>query len=184
MLFEKNRRRRVIYIDDSDQQYVYEGYPYEVTDEQSFLGARTTPTFNTHVDTYAWCVGNGATPPWEAQNTGLAPGLGSEENATDIIVEACHAQNVAGWGGLYVMELIPAGICGAIPALGIADVMTRVLQPSPAAKPRRLHTVREGSAPDRVLSAEHGGLPVLRETLATGAGGAEQRELSHCRLHP
>ena len=42
-----------------------------------------------------------------------------------------------GWGGLYIMELIPVGICGTMPALGIADIMTRVfnlrVQRSPAA---------------------------------------------------
>ncbi len=31
-----------------------------------------------------------------------------------------------GWGGLYMMELIPAGICGVMPGLAIADVLQRV----------------------------------------------------------
>lgn len=31
-----------------------------------------------------------------------------------------------GWGGLYIMELIPLGICGAMPGLGMADALTRV----------------------------------------------------------
>jgi 4-hydroxy-tetrahydrodipicolinate synthase len=31
-----------------------------------------------------------------------------------------------GWGGLYMMELIPAGICGVMPGLAIADILNRV----------------------------------------------------------
>lgn len=31
-----------------------------------------------------------------------------------------------GWGGLYLMELIPAGICGLMPGLGMADVLNRI----------------------------------------------------------
>lgn len=30
-----------------------------------------------------------------------------------------------GWGGLYMMELIPAGICGLMPGLGMADLLNR-----------------------------------------------------------
>ena len=65
MLFHKNRKRRVIFNDDADQQFVRKaGPPLNVRDEESFINARTTPTFDTHVDTYVWCVGNGADPPW------------------------------------------------------------------------------------------------------------------------
>lgn len=31
-----------------------------------------------------------------------------------------------GWGGLYMLELVPQGICGIMPGLGIADVLVRV----------------------------------------------------------
>lgn len=30
-----------------------------------------------------------------------------------------------GWGGLYMMELIPIGICGLMPGLGMADILNR-----------------------------------------------------------
>ena len=33
-----------------------------------------------------------------------------------------------GWGGLYMMELIPAGICGVMPGLALADILSRVFQ--------------------------------------------------------
>jgi 4-hydroxy-tetrahydrodipicolinate synthase len=31
-----------------------------------------------------------------------------------------------GWGGLYMMELIPAGICGVMPGLSLSDILNRV----------------------------------------------------------
>ncbi len=31
-----------------------------------------------------------------------------------------------GWGGMYLLDLIPAGICGLIPGLGVADLLQRV----------------------------------------------------------
>jgi dihydrodipicolinate synthase/N-acetylneuraminate lyase len=33
---------------------------------------------------------------------------------------------LAGWGGMYVMELIPNGIIGLMPGLGVSDVLKRV----------------------------------------------------------
>lgn len=31
-----------------------------------------------------------------------------------------------GWGGMYLLDLVPAGICGLMPALGTADLLERV----------------------------------------------------------
>jgi len=33
-----------------------------------------------------------------------------------------------GWGGMYMLDLIPAGICGVMPSLGAADVLARVFR--------------------------------------------------------
>ena len=33
---------------------------------------------------------------------------------------------LTGWGGLYMLELIPAGICGLMPGLGLADLLNRI----------------------------------------------------------
>ena len=33
-----------------------------------------------------------------------------------------------GWGGMYMLDLIPAGICGLMPGLGPADLLQRVWQ--------------------------------------------------------
>jgi dihydrodipicolinate synthase/N-acetylneuraminate lyase len=33
-----------------------------------------------------------------------------------------------GWGGMFMLELIPSGICGVMPGLGISDVLARVFR--------------------------------------------------------
>src|SRR5262249_61539721 len=33
-----------------------------------------------------------------------------------------------GWGGMYMLDLIPAGICGLMPGLGAADLLQAVWQ--------------------------------------------------------
>ncbi len=33
-----------------------------------------------------------------------------------------------GWGGMYALELIPAGVCGLMPGVGLADVMRQVFE--------------------------------------------------------
>ena len=106
-MFDKHRQRRVIYNDDADQRYAQfsASYGYDITDAQSFINARTTPTFNTHVDTYVWCVGNGADPPWAAAGHNVHPCLGSNERAADVIVEACHAQGMEVWGSLRMNDI-------------------------------------------------------------------------------
>ena len=98
--------RRVIYNDDSDQQYQgYEGYGYQIETEQDFIDSRTTPTFNTHVDTYVWCVGNGADPPWGSDYDKWWPCLGSPERASDLIVKACHEKGMEVWASLRMNDI-------------------------------------------------------------------------------
>ena len=110
MPFEKDRERRIIFNDDADQQFRRPGgYPYNITDERSFMDARTTPTFDTHVDTYVWCLGNGADPPWgrwgKLRDEVIHPFLGSSERAADLIVDACHAKGMEVWGSLRINDL-------------------------------------------------------------------------------
>jgi 4-hydroxy-tetrahydrodipicolinate synthase len=33
-----------------------------------------------------------------------------------------------GWGGLYMLELIPVGIAGVMPGLGVADILQKVFE--------------------------------------------------------
>jgi hypothetical protein len=115
VLFEKDRKRRTIFYDDAYQQRRSDlrsdkgRHWYNVTDDQSFLDARTTPTFDTYVDTYVWCVGNGTEPPWgpfgEKYRGPIWPVLGSSQRATDLIVDACHARGMEVWGSLRMNDL-------------------------------------------------------------------------------
>jgi len=51
----------------------------------------------------------------------LAPKIAAIRRATDDRVGVLE-----GWGGLYMMELIPAGICGVMPGLAMADILNRI----------------------------------------------------------
>jgi 4-hydroxy-tetrahydrodipicolinate synthase len=46
------------------------------------------------------------------------------------IIEATEGRIgvLEGWGGMYVLDLLPAGICGLMPGLGVADLLQRVWQ--------------------------------------------------------
>jgi 4-hydroxy-tetrahydrodipicolinate synthase len=35
---------------------------------------------------------------------------------------------IEGWGGMYMLELIPAGICGVMPGLGLTDLLARIFE--------------------------------------------------------
>ena len=102
--FPKNRKRRLIFNDDSDQQYRTGSYPYQVLDDESFLNARTTHTFDTHVDTYVWCVGNGCDPPWVSTDR-LWPTLGSHARANELIVNGCHEHGMEVWASLRMNDI-------------------------------------------------------------------------------
>ncbi len=105
-MFEAHRARRIIFNDDGDQLFGYEGYPYGVTDDRSFLAARTTPVFDTQVDTCVWCVGNGCDPPWGgSMHDKLLPCLGSADRATGLVVDACHAHGMEVWGSLRMNDI-------------------------------------------------------------------------------
>ena len=75
-----------------------------VPNAQAFIDARTTPVFDTHVDTYVWCLGNGSDPAWGGTRP-FAAGMKSNQQATDLIVEACHARGLEVWGSLRMNDI-------------------------------------------------------------------------------
>ena len=83
--FEKHRSRRIIYNDDGDQQFARcsVSYNYDIEDEQSFLDARTSRIQGTQVDTYVWCVGNGADPPYG--DSKFSQGVRCAAQASDLV---------------------------------------------------------------------------------------------------
>jgi dihydrodipicolinate synthase/N-acetylneuraminate lyase len=60
-----------------------------------------------------------------------------------------------GWGGMYLLDLIPAGICGLMPGLGIADLLSRVWHAARAGRDEEA-TERFGILlPQIVFSLQH-----------------------------
>ena len=115
MSFPAHRKRRVLYYDPASQQahsyfdrgekvaYVC-GEP--VTDEQSFLDNRTSLTFGTQVDTYLWHISNGCDPPYNSPAEEILwPCLGSYERVCDIVIDACHENEVEVWASLRMNDL-------------------------------------------------------------------------------
>ncbi len=106
-MFDRHRRRRVIYNDDGDQMYQagQESYGYRITDLDSLLATRTTPVFGSQVDTYVWCLGNGADPPWGGGEFELLECFESPGQVHDAIVTACHDAGLEVWGSLRMNDI-------------------------------------------------------------------------------
>ena len=60
-----------------------------------------------------------------------------------------------GWGGLYMMELIPAGICGVMPGLAIADILNRAFDLRKANKIAEAFQLYEKVLPQIVFSLQN-----------------------------
>jgi len=60
-----------------------------------------------------------------------------------------------GWGGLYMMELIPAGICGVMPGLAIADILNRVFDLRKANRIAEAFQLYEKVLPQIVFSLQN-----------------------------
>jgi dihydrodipicolinate synthase/N-acetylneuraminate lyase len=59
-----------------------------------------------------------------------------------------------GWGGTYMLDLIPAGICGVMPGLAVSDVLAKVFQ---LAKDDVVgaHRIHQAVLPQIVFSLQH-----------------------------
>ena len=107
-MFDKHRKRRIIFNDDGDQQGLSgnQHYDYHITDETSFLEARTRRVFRTAVDTYVWCVGKGGSPRRAGhRHYVLHPFLDSPDHATELVVQECHANGLEVWGSLRMNDI-------------------------------------------------------------------------------
>ncbi len=60
-----------------------------------------------------------------------------------------------GWGGMYMLDLIPAGICGVMPGLGIADLLTLVFRRAKGGDHLGAFDVFQGVLPQIVFSLQH-----------------------------
>ena len=60
-----------------------------------------------------------------------------------------------GWGGMYMLDLIPAGICGVMPGLAIADILAKVFQLGIENDRVGAYRIHEAVLPQIVFSLQH-----------------------------
>src|SRR5215471_1770680 len=60
-----------------------------------------------------------------------------------------------GWGSMYMLDLIPAGICGVMPGLAISDLLVRVFQLASNNDMVGAHNIHEAVLPQIVMSLQH-----------------------------
>jgi dihydrodipicolinate synthase/N-acetylneuraminate lyase len=60
-----------------------------------------------------------------------------------------------GWGGMYMLDLIPAGICGVIPGLAVSDVIAKVFQLARKGDLVGAYKIHEAVLPQIVMSLQH-----------------------------
>lgn len=60
-----------------------------------------------------------------------------------------------GWGGMYLLDLIPSGICGLMPGLGIADLLKRVWDLAAAGRDDEACRIFRVLLPQIVFSLQH-----------------------------
>ena len=60
-----------------------------------------------------------------------------------------------GWGGMYMLELIPAGICGVMPGLGISDILARAFRLAKDGEVDRAYELFQEVLPQIVFSLQN-----------------------------
>ena len=60
-----------------------------------------------------------------------------------------------GWGGMYMLELIPAGICGVMPGMAVADVLAVVFRLASSGRRQEAYDIFQMVLPQIVFSLQH-----------------------------
>jgi 4-hydroxy-tetrahydrodipicolinate synthase len=60
-----------------------------------------------------------------------------------------------GWGGMYLLELVPAGICGVMPSLSLADLLARIFRLAKDGQRQEAYEVFMGTLPQIVFSLQN-----------------------------
>jgi dihydrodipicolinate synthase/N-acetylneuraminate lyase len=73
------------------------------------------------------------------------------------ILEATNGEVgvLEGWGGMYLLDLIPAGICGVMPGLAVSDLLAKVFQLAAKDDTLGAHKIHEAVLPQIVFSLQH-----------------------------
>jgi dihydrodipicolinate synthase/N-acetylneuraminate lyase len=62
---------------------------------------------------------------------------------------------IEGWGGMYMMELVPAGICGVMPGLGLTDLLAQVFRLIKQGLRDQAYPIFQGVLPQIVFCLQH-----------------------------
>jgi len=62
---------------------------------------------------------------------------------------------IEGWGGMYLLELAAAGICGVMPSLSLADLLARIFRLAKAGSQQEAYEVFTGVLPQIVYSLQN-----------------------------
>jgi dihydrodipicolinate synthase/N-acetylneuraminate lyase len=94
---------------------------------------------------------------------------------------------IEGWGGMYLLELIDAGICGVMPGLAVSDILATVLRLARSGDREQAYQVFQQVLPQIVFSLQHMELFHHAEKLLLHARGVLSQ--AHVRgatltLHP
>ncbi|HKX00146.1 MAG TPA: dihydrodipicolinate synthase family protein [Bryobacteraceae bacterium] len=60
-----------------------------------------------------------------------------------------------GWGGMYMLDLIPAGICGVMPGLAVSDLLATVFRLAKKGEIKQADKIFQGVLPQIVFSLQH-----------------------------
>src|SRR5205823_13052284 len=73
------------------------------------------------------------------------------------ILEATYGEVgvLEGWGGMYMLDLIPAGICGVMPGLAVADLLAKVFQLAKSGDLPGAYEIFRAVLPQIVFSLQH-----------------------------
>ncbi|MFN7933940.1 MAG: dihydrodipicolinate synthase family protein [Bryobacteraceae bacterium] len=75
----------------------------------------------------------------------------------EAILEATDAEVgvLEGWGGMYMMQLVPAGICGVMPGLGVADILSLTFRLLTEGKAEEAFDIFQGVLPQIAFSLQN-----------------------------
>lgn len=60
-----------------------------------------------------------------------------------------------GWGGMYLLELVTAGICGVMPSLSVADLLARTFRLARDSRQQEAYEIFTGTLPQIVFSLQN-----------------------------
>jgi len=80
----------------------------------------------------------------------MAARIGSILDATSAEVGVLE-----GWGGMYLLELVAAGICGVMPSLSLADLLARIFGLAKSGRQQEAYEVFTGTRPQIVFSLQN-----------------------------